>query len=476
VLRLLNEPTAAALAYGLDKGKTRGTFAVYDLGGGTFDITVLVLDDGVFQVRSTGGDSQLGGDDMDRAVAETMLHEMGYARPGSEGSSGRMAPPELVRAVLDAARQAKHALTDGRATELVAPARGGDFRRLLTRDEFESLVRPLVERTGVACRRALKDAGVRAEELDGVVLVGGSTRVPLVRAYVREVFGRDGLTDIDPDQVVALGAAIQADILAGTQQNDALIFDVIPLSLGLETMGGVVEKILPRNTTVPAGRAQVFTTYADGQTGYDIHVVQGERELARDNRSLARFTLRGIPLMAAGAPRLRVEFRVDADGLLHVAAREETTGVEQRVDVQPSYGLTDEDVERMLLDSYEHAEQDVRERQLVERVVDAERVIAATEAALKADGDVLDEDERAEVDGALGALRKAVAARDADAVHLRLEALDRATTPLAERRMNRAIAAAMRGHAVDEVADRVKHAAGIDAHVSGAGTTPEGGA
>jgi molecular chaperone HscA len=469
VLRLLNEPTAAALAYGLDKGKTRGTFAVYDLGGGTFDITVLSLDDGVFQVRSTGGDSQLGGDDMDRALAEVVLGELG---PGAVEPRD----PALVRVALDAARAAKHALTDATETDLVIewPPGQSPHRRRVTRDEFDALVRPTVERTGVACRRALRDAGVKPEDLDGVVLVGGATRVPLVRAFVREVFGRDGLTDIDPDQVVALGAAIQADILAGTQQNEALIFDVIPLSLGLETMGGVAEKILPRNTTVPAGRAQTFTTYADGQTGYEIHVVQGERELARDNRSLARFTLRGIPPMPAGAARLEVTFRVDADGILHVTAREQTSGVEQTTEVTPSYGLSDADVERMLLESFEHAEADIHARQLAERVVDAERLLAATESALQLDADLLDPDERAEVDGALAALRAAVTARDGEMLKHRIDGLDRATTPLAERRMNRAIAEAMRGRDVGEVEERVKHAAGLDAHTGGRHDAPEG--
>lgn len=466
VLRLLNEPTAAALAYGLDKGKSQGTYAVYDLGGGTFDITVLSLDDGVFQVRSTGGDSQLGGDDMDRVLAELALREMGYEL--SAAPCPRNAPPELVRAALDAARAAKHALTEEIKTELrIEGAPGGTYRRTLGRDEFEALARPIVERTGPACRRALRDAGIKPEQLDGVVLVGGSTRVPLVREFVRRLFGREGLTDIDPDQVVALGAAVQADILAGTQQNEALIFDVIPLSLGLETMGGIVEKILPRNTTIPAGRAQVFTTYADGQTGYEIHVVQGERELARDNRSLARFTLTGIPPMPAGAPRLEVTFRVDADGILHVTAREQTSGQEQTIEVKPSYGLTDEDVERMLMDSFEHAEEDIAARQLVERSVEAERVIAATEAALATDGELLDEDERAEVDGALAALRRALDARDAQAIHLRTEALDRATIPLAERRMNRAIREAMRGRKIDEVEQKVQHAGGVDAAHAG---------
>jgi molecular chaperone HscA len=449
VLRLLNEPTAAALAYGLDKGRTRGTFAVYDLGGGTFDITVLSLDDGVFQVRSTGGDSQLGGDDMDRAVAEVLLRELGH--------DTQNAPPSLVRAMLDAVRVAKHALTDTDSAEVTLSRDNGSvYRRTLRRAEFDALVLPVIERTGPACRRALRDAEVRPEDLDGVILVGGSTRVPRVREYVRTLFRREPLTDLDPEQVVALGAALQADMLAGEAREDALILDVIPLSLGIETMGGVAEKILPRNTTIPAGRAQVFTTYSDQQTGFDLHVVQGERELAADNRSLARFTLRGIPRMAAGAARLEVSFKVDADGLLTVSARELSTGLSQEVSVKPSYGLEADDVERMLLASYEHAESDIAARQLREATVEAEQVMAATRKALDLDGDLLDEDERAELDGALRALAEALTTGDRMAVKHRTEGLDRAALPLAERRMNRAVKHAMSGHGVGEFEAELK--------------------
>ena len=330
VLRLLNEPTAAALAYGLEKNR-RGTFAVYDLGGGTFDVTVLVLDDGVFQVRSTGGDSQLGGDDMDRAIAHEVLG--GLALAPEEQS------PQLVRWILDEARKAKHGLTSSDEVRVEVPGRKP---LLLTRARFDELIRPLLERTGVACRRALKDAGLAPGELDGVILVGGSTRVPAVRRYVAEIFESEPLGDIDPDQVVALGAAVQADLLANAgRSDDVLLLDVTPLSLGIEVGGGVVDKILPRNSTVPCSARATYTTQEDYQTGFEIHVVQGERELVVDNRSLARFTLRGIPPLVAGLARLEVTFFVDADGLLTVRANETTTGIEQKVTVKPSYGLDD---------------------------------------------------------------------------------------------------------------------------------------
>lgn len=431
VLRLLNEPTAAALAYGLDKQRS-GLFAVFDLGGGTFDISILKLEGGVFEVKSTCGDTALGGDDIDHAVAMRML-------------GGVSNEPATWRQALAHARVAKEALTEHEHWACGS--------KTLSRGELEQLARPVVERTRAPCLRALKDAGLLPEQLDGVVLVGGQTRMPLVRQCVRELFGREPLGDMDPDHVVALGAAVQADLLAGSgPRDDVLLLDVIPLSLGIETMGGVVEKILPRNSTIPAAAKQVFTTYADRQTGLDIHVLQGEREVVDQCRSLARFTLRGIPPMPAGIARVEITFQVDADGLLTVSAREQRTGIEQRCDVKPTYGLTDEEVERMLLDSYEHAESDFQERQLREERVEAEQMLTQTARALALDSALLEETERREIVDALEALRQAAQGTDHLAIRRCREALDHRCAPFAQRRMDQVVKQALAGRTLDEAA------------------------
>src|SRR6478609_6931935 len=385
VLRLLNEPTAAAIAYGLDHA-SEGVYAVYDLGGGTFDISILRLTQGVFEVISTGGDTALGGDDMDREIAERMLSAMGATTPQTR-------TPEVVSIALEAARRAKHGLTDAAEVSIELPQKGGgNVLFSVKRAEFDAWIQPLLERTGKACRRALRDAGLTPSELNGVILVGGSTRVPRVRSYVQELFGKEPLSDIDPDLVVAYGAAIQADLLSRSS-DEVLLLDVLPLSLGIETMGGGVDKILPRNTGIPAGAKATFTTYADNQTGFDLHVVQGEREIASDCRSLARFKLSGIPPLPAGFARLEVSFHVDENNLLSVKAVELTTGISQSVEVKPSYGLTDDEVEQMLIDALDHGESDFELRRLRDAQVEATRILLATDKALDTDADLLDEAE-----------------------------------------------------------------------------------
>jgi molecular chaperone HscA len=420
VMRLMAEPTAAAVAYGLDRG-SKGTYAVFDLGGGTFDISILKLVEGVFEVKATGGDSALGGDDLDRAITKE------YA--GEDAS--------LVRE----ARRIKEALTTQDSVEWRGKA--------ITRADLRRIAQPLLDRCGKACRRVLKDSGLAREELDGVILVGGSTRSPVVRDYVQELFGREPLCDLDPEQVVALGAAVQADVLAGGEQKVVLL-DVVPLSLGLEMMGGVVEKLIHRNTTIPCGATETFTTYADNQTGFDIHVVQGERETADACRSLARFTLRGVPPMIAGMGRVEITFLVDADGLLRVTAKELTTGKESSIEIKPSYGLTDEEVERMLVESFEHAEDDLAKRNLAVERVEAERILAATRAAFASDSQLLEDEVRAAGERAMAELETAAQGDDHLKIRAAIEALDLATKPFAQARMNRAVEAQLRGKTLDE--------------------------
>ncbi len=443
VLRLLNEPTAAAVAYGLDR-QSEGIIAVYDLGGGTFDISILRLNRGVFEVMATAGDTALGGDDMDRALATWIMEQAGISDDAGHGQ---------LRRLMDLARTAKETLTDAERVPLrLALDDGGTWEGELTRERFEALVDPLIARTLAPARRALRDAGLRPEDVSEVVMVGGSTRVPRVRARVGEFFGRPPLVDIDPDRVVAIGAALQADVLVGNKPDEEmLLLDVIPLSLGIETMGGLVERILPRNTTIPVARAQEFTTFKDGQTAMALHVVQGERELAGDCRSLARFELRGIPPMVAGAARIRVTFQVDADGLLSVTAREQTQGVESRVEVKPSYGLGDREIEAMLRDSIEHAEDDRDIRRLREQQVEAERVLEALRAALAADGDrYLEPGERAAIEAAAAELERRAAGDDAGAIRRAIEAVEKASEAYVARRMNASIERAMAGHRLEE--------------------------
>ncbi|MCE1116091.1 MULTISPECIES: Fe-S protein assembly chaperone HscA [Pseudomonas] len=440
VLRLLNEPTAAAVAYGLDQN-AEGVVAIFDLGGGTFDISILRLTAGVFEVLATGGDTALGGDDFDHAIAGWIIEQAGLSAD---------LDPATQRLLLQTACAAKEALTDAD----VVSVQHGAWQGELTRTGFDAMIEPMIARSLKACRRAVRDSGIELEEVGAVVMVGGSTRVPRVRDAVGTLFGRTPLTSIDPDQVVAIGAAIQADTLAGNRREggELLLLDVIPLSLGLETMGGLMEKVIPRNTTIPVARAQEFTTYKDGQSAMMIHVLQGERELISDCRSLARFELRGIPAMVAGAAKIRVTFQVDADGLLSVAARELGSGVESSIQVKPSYGLTDGEIARMLKDSFEHAGSDKQARQLREHQVDGERLLEAVQGALDADGErLLSSDERDAIAFQMQELRDLLSGTDGAAIEQQTKRLSQVTDAFAARRLDSTVKAALAGRNLNEI-------------------------
>ncbi len=442
VLRLLNEPTAAAVAYGLDR-QAEGVVAIYDLGGGTFDISILRLTKGVFEVLATGGDTALGGDDFDHAVADWILQQAGVSED--------LAPGEQ-RELLKIACDAKERLSVDETVQVAYAGWAGELHR----ETFDALIEPLIARSLRSCRRAVRDSGVELDEITAVVMVGGSTRVPKVRSSVGQLFGREPLTDIDPDEVVAIGAAIQAETLAGNNRDgeELLLLDVIPLSLGLETMGGLMEKIIPRNTTIPVARAQDFTTYKDGQSAMMIHVLQGERELISDCRSLARFELRGIPPMVAGAAKIRVTFQVDADGLLSVSARELASGVEASIQVKPSYGLTDGEIARMLEDSFRKADQDRDARALREQLVDAQRLLEAVEAALIADGErLLSTEERAAIEAQMAELRALLDSQDVSAIERQTKRLSQITDAFAARRLDSTVKAALAGRRLNDIED-----------------------
>jgi molecular chaperone DnaK len=451
VLRIVNEPTAASLAYGLGQ-RDRGTIAVYDLGGGTFDISILRVEDGVFQVLATNGDTHLGGDDIDALLTSQVLSEISH-------SGAEVASAEVVQSIRKAVIQAKRDLSDAVETEIRVepmPALREGYRRRVSRSDLEEVIRPLVVRTLGPCQQALADAGLESTDIDEVVLVGGSTRIPLVRQMVEGLFKRIPHSDLNPDEVVALGAAIQADILVSGRR-EMLLLDVTPLSLGIETMGGVMSKIILRNSTIPASGREMFTTYADSQTAVDVHVLQGERELVTDCRSLARFKLGGIPPMPAGMPRIEVRFQIDANGILSVSARELRTGVEQTIEVKPSYGLTDQEVERMLIESFEHAEADIEARMLIEARNEAETVIQATEKALRRPdfdalaSELLEPGERTRIEAALADAREAMGSGNRERVQCATEVLNQATRHLAEVVMNRSVREALAGKNVQDV-------------------------